>query len=41
VTPSGKVGFVLEEFISSLDSDQLCYIKDATGWKIAGYAGND
>jgi hypothetical protein len=41
VTPSGKVGFVLEEFISSLDSDQLCYIKDAAGWKIAGYAGND
>lgn len=41
VTPSGKVGFVLEELISSLDSDQLCYIKEATGWKIAGYAGND
>ena len=41
VTPSGKVGFVLEESISSLDTDQLCYIKDATGWKIAGYAGND
>jgi hypothetical protein len=41
VTPSGKVGFVLEEFMSSLDSDQICYVKDATGWKIAGYAGND
>jgi hypothetical protein len=41
VTPSGKVGFVSEEFISTLDSDQLCYIKDATGWKIAGYAGGD
>jgi hypothetical protein len=41
VTPSGKVGFVLEEFLSSLDSDQICYVKDATGWKIAGYAGND
>jgi len=41
VAPSGKVGFVAQEFISSLDSDQLCYIKDATGWKIAGYAGND
>ena len=41
VTPSGKVGFVLEELMSSLDIDQLCYIKDATGWKIAGYAGND
>jgi len=41
VTPSGKVGFVPEEFISSLDTDQLCYVKDATGWKIAGYAGGD
>lgn len=41
VTPSGKVGFVLEEFVLSLDSDQICYIKDATGWKIAGFAGND
>jgi hypothetical protein len=41
VTPSGKVGFVLEEFVSALDNDQFCYIKDATGWKIAGYAGND
>jgi len=41
VTPSGKVGFVLEEFVSSLDNDQICYVKDATGWKIAGYAGND
>jgi len=41
VTPSGKVGFVLEEFLLSLGTDQLCYVKDATGWKIAGYAGGD
>jgi hypothetical protein len=41
VTPSGKVGFVPVELISSLGIDQLCYIKDATGWKIAGYAGGD
>jgi len=41
VTPSGKVGFVAEESISSLGTDQICYIKDATGWKIAGYAGSD
>jgi hypothetical protein len=39
VTPSGKVGFVREELISSLETDQLCYVKDATGWKIAGFAG--
>jgi hypothetical protein len=41
VTPSGKVGFVAEEFISPLGTDQLCYVKDASGWKIAGYAGNE
>jgi hypothetical protein len=41
VTPSGKVGFVAEEFISPLGTDQICYVKDGSGWKIAGYAGND
>jgi hypothetical protein len=41
VTPSGKVGFVPEEHFSSLETDQLCYVKDATGWKIAGFAGED
>jgi hypothetical protein len=41
VTPSGKVGYVLGDDISSLETDQLCYIKDAAGWKIAGYAGGD
>jgi hypothetical protein len=41
VTPSGKVGFVAWDSLSSLGTDQLCYVKDATGWKIAGYAGND
>jgi hypothetical protein len=41
VTPAGKVGYVAEDFISPLGTDQLCYFKDAGGWKIAGYAGND
>jgi hypothetical protein len=41
VAPSGKVGYVAEDSLSSLDSDQMCYIKDASGWKIAGFAGND
>jgi hypothetical protein len=39
VTPSGKVGYVPDDAIGSLDLDQLCYLKDAAGWKIAGYAG--
>jgi len=41
VTPSGKVGFVGEDQVASLDNDQICYVKDAAGWKIAGFAGND
>jgi hypothetical protein len=39
VTPSGKVGYVPDEALASLDVDQLCYVKDAAGWKITGYAG--
>jgi hypothetical protein len=41
VTPSGKVGYVADDALGSLDVDQLCYVKDASGWKIAGYAGGD
>src|SRR5262245_14990002 len=42
VTPSGKVGFVPPEAISPLGSDQLCYVKDASGaWKIAGFIGGE
>jgi hypothetical protein len=39
VTPAGKVGFVAEDDLESLDEDHICYIKDASGWKIAGYIG--
>lgn len=38
-TPSGKAGYVPLEAISSLAGDQMCYTKDASGWKIAGYFG--
>jgi hypothetical protein len=38
VTPSGRTGFVAVEAISPIGFDQLCYIKDASGWKIAGFA---
>ncbi len=38
-TPSGKVGYVPLEAISSLAGDQMCYTKDASGWKIVGYFG--
>jgi hypothetical protein len=39
VTPSGKVGYIPMESIAPLGNDQLCYSKDAEGWKIAGYIG--
>jgi hypothetical protein len=39
VTPSGKVGYVPVDTIAPLASDQMCYLKDASGWKIAGYIG--
>ena len=41
VTPSGKVGYVPVDTLSPLGSDQLCYVKDATGWKIAGFVGGE
>jgi hypothetical protein len=41
VTPSGKVGFVSGDAISPMGSDQICYIKEANGWKIAGIIGGE
>ena len=38
-TPDGKTGFADAQLISPLGSDQMCYSKDASGWKIAGYTG--
>jgi hypothetical protein len=40
-TPSGKTGFVPAFALAPLGNDQLCYRKDADGWKIAGYIGGD
>ena len=39
VAPSGKLGYVPIMAVLPIVSDQLCYIKDAGGWKITGYAG--
>jgi hypothetical protein len=38
-TPSGKSGYVDAQQLSPLGSDEMCYTKDAGGWKIAGYIG--
>jgi hypothetical protein len=38
-TPSGKSGFIDAQGLSPLGGDQICYSKDADGWKIVGYFG--
>ena len=39
VTPTGKVGFVPADTLLPLANDQLCYVKEANAWKIAGVIG--
>ena len=39
IAPSGKAGYVAAGTIGALASDQICYSKDASGWKIAGLVG--
>jgi hypothetical protein len=37
VLPSGKTGYVAGDQLLSLGNEQLCYIKEGAGWKIAGF----
>jgi hypothetical protein len=37
--PNGKTGYVAVTAIAPLATDQICYTKDASGWKIAGFVG--
>jgi hypothetical protein len=41
LSPAGKTGFVPFDSILSLLTEQMCYLKDASGWKIAGFVGGD
>ncbi len=41
VTPAGKTGYLAAESVLPLATDQICYVKDASGWKITGYVGGD
>ena len=36
VTPAGKTGYVLVDSVAPMGNDQICYVKDASGWKIGG-----
>jgi hypothetical protein len=38
-TPSGKTGFVSADAVAGLGGDEMCFSKDTSGWKIAGYFG--
>lgn len=40
VPPSGKIGYVSADQLSPLGNDQVCYLKDASGWKITGFVGS-
>lgn len=37
VTPSGRTGWVAADDLWRLTFEQICYAKDAGGWKITGY----
>jgi len=37
--PDGKSGFVASDAMAPLGGDQMCFRKDAGGWKITGYFG--
>ncbi|NWG23818.1 MAG: hypothetical protein HXY30_05270 [Pseudorhodoplanes sp.] len=41
VLPSGKTGFVSADTLAPLGADQMCFIKEGTAWKIAGFIGGD
>jgi hypothetical protein len=38
-TPSGRIGFVRFDQIGWLETDKICYAKEGSAWKIAGYIG--
>jgi hypothetical protein len=40
-TPSGKVGFAPANALRDISEEQLCYVKEAGGWKIAGFYGGE
>jgi hypothetical protein len=41
MTPTGKVGFVPIDVVLPLIGEQMCYIKEVGGWRIAGYLGGE
>jgi hypothetical protein len=41
LTPAGKVGYAPVDVLLPIGGEQLCYVKDADSWKIAGFLGGE
>jgi hypothetical protein len=41
LTAAGKVGYVPVDTILPIGGEQLCYLKDGSAWKIAGFLGGE
>jgi hypothetical protein len=41
MSSSGKAGYVPIDSVLPIGGEQLCYIKEASGWKIAGFLGGE
>jgi hypothetical protein len=41
LTPSGVIGYVKYELVLPNGADQLCYVRESGGWKIAGFFGGE
>jgi len=41
MTPAGKTGFVPVDSVLPIGGEQLCYVKDAGAWKVAGFIGGE
>ncbi len=41
ITPSGKSGYVAADAVRDIVESQMCFAKEAGGWRIAGYIGGD
>jgi hypothetical protein len=39
LTPAGKTGFVPANVLLPISGEQMCYVKDGSRWKIAGFIG--
>ncbi len=41
LTPSAKVGYASADAVLPIGGEQLCYVREENGWKIAGFMGGE